>query len=245
MPDIRTVYLGADTALVLTSLTDQNLQQQQSPFEVPRAGALYVAVAYLTNGMPQSIAGFSSWQLALKEQGVADTPPLFTPIAPSSVTTLITQAQYDAGSAENVLFYIPGSLMNLTPGKNYTAWITAVDTASGETVLIGQADITLAEAGLEVTVSTGLYYTSTQSDQRYPIKRASGSATIPAGQAQTYVPCPGIQAPDEVILPARICAMLSSVVIAPDNGSGNGQFLVTLNGPVAVNTTFKWWDLAG
>jgi hypothetical protein len=176
---------------------------------------------------------------------VADTPPLFTPIAPQSTTALITQAQYAAGSAENVLFFVPGSLMNLTPGKNYTFWITAVDTASGQAVLIGQADITLVEAGLEVTVSAGLYYTSTQSDQRYPIKRASGSATVPAGQAQVYVPCPGILPADEIILPARICAMLSSVVITWDNGSGNGQFLVTLNGPVGTATTFKWWDLIG
>ena len=32
---------------------------------------------------------------------------------------------------------------------------------------------------------------------------------------------------------------------AGDQGSCNGQFLVTLNGPVANNTTFKWWDLIG
>jgi hypothetical protein len=35
------------------------------------------------------------------------------------------------------------------------------------------------------------------------------------------------------------------VTITPDNDTGNGQFLATLNGPVANNTTFKWWDRAG
>jgi hypothetical protein len=35
------------------------------------------------------------------------------------------------------------------------------------------------------------------------------------------------------------------VTITPDNDTGNGQFLVTLNGPVATNTTFKGWDLVG
>ena len=37
----------------------------------------------------------------------------------------------------------------------------------------------------------------------------------------------------------------SCVTITPDNDTGNGQFLVTLNGPVATNTTFKGWDLVG
>jgi hypothetical protein len=37
----------------------------------------------------------------------------------------------------------------------------------------------------------------------------------------------------------------SCVTITPDNDTGNGQFLVTLNGPVAANTTSKRWDLVG
>jgi hypothetical protein len=35
------------------------------------------------------------------------------------------------------------------------------------------------------------------------------------------------------------------VTITPDNDTGNGQFPVAPNGPVAINTTFKWWDLVG
>jgi hypothetical protein len=35
------------------------------------------------------------------------------------------------------------------------------------------------------------------------------------------------------------------VTITPDNDTGNGQSLVTLNGPVANNTTVKGWDLVG
>jgi hypothetical protein len=35
------------------------------------------------------------------------------------------------------------------------------------------------------------------------------------------------------------------VTFTPDNDTGNGQFLVTRNGPVAINTTVKGWDLTG
>jgi hypothetical protein len=147
--------------------------------ELWRGNDVQFELAILKNAtLIDSVANLASLTVDIKSASDKTGAALATKTITSF--SVITQANWDDGTAQNALVTFTAAEMNFAAGTHWIAVSVETNDSPGRSVTLGCSDFILTEDGAGTTdqaqVNDGLAYTKDQADARYQQRWADGAS---------------------------------------------------------------------